>query len=226
MSCTTNQLVIFELRNYIDDMTGSRADVKNRRAELKEVIYFARVNNSWKLIAPDNDVQVRGRQRHRHVAQWLIRKTKYVSQFVLFGIHLHLFVLAAAARKTKSDVCLVLQLAGRAEQSIQRMTGTMVSRVHHHKLLRQIMGGAKSSAARSVICNRFGVRPGRNHRQLFFRDALVNNPLLHEAIEDDDAFRMSQAVAQEAKQRPCRKRLFLKPTGGDGFVRIEVHHPE
>ena len=134
MAHAANQILVVEFRCHINNVAAEWTYVKDRRANLQDVIYFAWMNDPGERIAHNHNVQIRSRKRASQLAQRLIRKTKNISQLVPSGVSLNLLVLAAAAYKTKRNLIAIREFPSRAKQSVQRMTGTVISGVHHHKL--------------------------------------------------------------------------------------------
>src|SRR6185295_14967085 len=131
-----------------------------------------------------------------------------------------------ATHKTKRNVFMRRELVGRAKQGVQRMTGAVVSGVHHYKLSRQSVSGTKLLAPNRIKLHRIVVRPWRDRHQFLFRDSLVNNSLLHEAIKHHYSFGPAQAVVEQTAQRTRGKGVLFEPTRGYRFIRIQVHHPK
>jgi len=61
----------------------------------------------------------------------------------------HLGLLTPAADKTKSEIVSTLQLERRAEQRVERMTRTVIPRIHDNKSIAQSVLPSKRFPARN-----------------------------------------------------------------------------
>src|SRR5689334_236794 len=118
-------------------MTRLWSDVERGGADRDDVVDLARMNDANERIAHHDDVQIRRRQRTRKFVQRLVRQTAQVSQFVTQCELSDLRVFAAATDKTEDDLFTVSQLQRGFEQSVERMTRTVVAGIHHHEPIRE-----------------------------------------------------------------------------------------
>ena len=109
------------------------SNVEHRRAHRHDVVDLARVNYAHKRIAHHHNVQVRCRKRSGKPVQRLIRQDLYIVEFVTRSEVVHLLLLAATSNKTKHNVFMLLQLKCGFEQRVERMTRTVIARIHHDK---------------------------------------------------------------------------------------------
>src|SRR6266850_727290 len=75
--------------------TVSTSPWRAQQTNLKDIIYFARVNYARERVSHDNYVQIRRREGHGQFVQRLVRKTKNVSQIILLCICFDFIVLTA-----------------------------------------------------------------------------------------------------------------------------------
>ena len=68
--------------------------------------------------------------------------------------------------------------------------------------------------------------PRRDDGNLVRLNAFGLNLFRHEPVENDHRVGSMQAMAQHCTQHHRHPRIGAEPAGGEGFVRIQVHHPE
>ena len=138
----------------------------------------------------------------------------------------NLRLLASAADKAKRNVLARLQLQRSIKQRIERMTRTVVARVHNDEPIAQPVFAAKRFPALNRKLDRIVVGPRRNNCDSPRVAAFSKHPIAHEAVQHDRPRRVFQAIAQHPLETPRRNRTLSEPTRRKRFIRIEIHYPE
>ena len=219
-------LFMCDLYGEISDVTGVWSNVERGRGDGQDVVDLAGMNNTDKLVAHHNDVEISGRQQTRKSVQRLIRQTLHIAQFVTQSKITHLRLLGSPTNKTENDLIAIFQLACSAEQRVERMTRTMIPGIHHDKPITQSVFAAKRFPTLNRKLNRIVMRPRRNHRHSPRVRALRQHTIAHEPVQHYHLRRVFQAVTQHPLKAPRNNRIFRKPTRCNRFIRVEVHHPE
>ena len=94
--------------------------------------------------------------------------------------------LTAAADKQEGDLPISRQLPCGVQDGVQRVTRTVVARIHHHKLVLQPVLFPKTLPPFGVEAHVRIVRPGRDDHDLTRLNFLVQDVPLHEMIQHHD----------------------------------------
>ena len=200
MPCSVSRSV-FLIQRDVDNMTLCGSNVQERPADRQNVVDLARVNDAGKLFAHHDDVQVSRRKQTRKLGERLIGQAKNVLQIVADGKRGNFVLLTAAADEAENNLRLIRKPTCGLEQRIKWVARAVITGVHHHKPLGQTVPLAKCLAALLVPADILVKRPWRQDDNLSVHDSFVDDPLPHEAIQDDDSLRLPQAVTQERLQR-------------------------
>src|ERR1700686_730718 len=96
------------------------------------------MNDACKGFSHDDHMKISGRKNGREFCLWLIWQALNIPKPVSPGKLFHFAQSGAAADKTKRDVVAGPQFIRGLEHRIQRMTWTVVTRVHHCELFREV----------------------------------------------------------------------------------------
>ncbi len=144
------------------------------------------MHNTHKRIAHHHQVQVRRRERPGQLFNGLVGQAEDVRQPLGFLEGFDSFEFAAAAHKAKGNIGPVRQIRCGGQNRVQGMTRAMIAGIHHHELAIQTVGLAKPGPSRLVKPYILIVGPGRDDLDFFGGNTLLQNPIPHEFVEDND----------------------------------------
>src|SRR5438876_7799084 len=138
----------------------------------------------------------------------------------------YFFNSASAADKHKANSLALSKLTCGIEQRVQRVTGTVVPRVHHDELVGDPVHGAEVLSRIWIKRDFVVMGPGRYREDLQRIYSSRQDAFLHETIKDYHACRASQTESEKCFQEALGARTGPQPTRSDRLIGVQVHHPE
>src|ERR1035438_1800159 len=132
----TRAPVSMSLSDNVREVALERSDGEIGQTDREDIVNLTGMDNANEGLSHHDDMKVCAGQGGCELIQRLVGEANDIAQALLLCKHAHLVELTAATDEAKDDCVMSGELFGGLEQGVQRMTGTVIARVHHHALLR------------------------------------------------------------------------------------------
>jgi hypothetical protein len=116
-------------------MTFRRTDVENPATHTQDVVNLARMHDPSEHIAESDDVKICSGKRSPEARQRLVRQLNNIRELMGFGECSHFLYTASASHENECNVLLRPKFTSGVQERLQRVTRTVVSRIHHDKFV-------------------------------------------------------------------------------------------
>ena len=219
------EMLVAEAVEDLREVAGPRAQVEDGGADIEYVVDLARVDKADEGVSHNDDLEVASGERSSEVRQRLVGQAKDILRLVRDQKLLNFAEFAAATNEAKEDAGVAREPPGGVEQGVERMTWAVVAGVHHDELAVHAVGLAKALPPGGIVVDVDVESPRRQDGDAVAGHAFAGDAVGHESVQGDDAVGMAEAEARESLEDAGGERTGLEPPRGEGFIRVEVHHP-